>query len=184
MTTITPYLPTTSYLCRLYDGTDSTRPPLTSLTRTTLTDNHLLSIPINGGARTLRHNLSEQQLHALSISMHANWPSTHAKTIATLYHRYPYFDHYFPAMLQTYSNARQDMPLLSFTNRILNAVTPMMSRENLASFYRLQKENPTLYTQLRHQYSPLAPPDLSIIHAIFNLGPLLPFAILPSPAPQ
>lgn len=149
-----------------------------SLTRTLLDKEEMLTVPVEGGYRRLRRTLPEESLRRLRLSDHGNWRHTHAEALKALYGKAPYFSHYYPGIAAIYAEARGGDNFAAFTAALHGCLATLFSDAALEPFRRMRISNPTLFEALHRERKPLAPPQLSVLHAVFHLGPEAPFALL------
>ena len=132
-------------------------------------------MPVEGGYRRLRRTLTPQQLRALTLSDHADWPRTHLGAIRAAYGRAPYFAHYVPALERIYCAVRPGDSFSAFTCALHDV---LLGHFDPAPFRRMKTEAPTLFAALKAERMPKAPDTASILHACMELGPETPFALI------
>lgn len=172
--TVFPYLGSCGWYRRWLSG-EACQPQGHALTRLSLPGGQFLSVPVEGGYRRLRRTLTQQQLRALTLSDHADWPRTHLGAIRAAYGRAPYFAHYVPALERIYGAVRPGDSFSAFTCALHDV---LLGHFDPAPFRRMKTEAPTLFAALKAERMPKAPDTASILHACMELGPETPFALI------
>ena len=147
------------------------------LTRTVLDRDITLSVPVEGGYRAMRHTLPPQRLAMLRLSGHADWQRVHPQAIKSIYGKAPYFSHFFDEMEHIYATSPQGTPLHEFTLRMHRCLTGIFSIDILSRFMEMKENRPGLFHRLARERMEAAPADMSLLHALFYLGPELPFVL-------
>lgn len=160
------------------DGTAFPQTQGHALCRANMQGGQYLSIPTEGGYRRLRHTFDEDQLRDISISGHGGWMRVHPSSLRTIYGRTPFFAHYFPAMAQLYASVRQGDSLTLFTYAMHDSIAAMFTDDIIGQFIVMRHEKPELFAEMAIERSIYAADDISIVNAIFNLGPETLFPLL------
>lgn len=145
------------------------------INRALFTGSLTLTVPVAGGAAALKrlasaHDRQAQQLPALSISDHGNWPHRHLGSLEALYGRTPFFPHYYPPLAAIIASPP---PLLADLNDAIDSLIRAWLRLPLPSG---PFTSPVIAEARR--LSGVADPQLSMLHYLFHLGPEAIFLLL------
>lgn len=141
-----------------------------------------LSVPVEGGNRTLRnlygaHAASSGSLDNLRLSEHDNWRHRHIAAFEAAYHATPFFLHYAPPLIEAISSAETLGELLRGTAIPLQRVC---SPEIIAEMSALREVSPLLCESLCSERSTNVCYNYSVLDVIFHLGPETIFALWPT----
>lgn len=125
----------------------------------------LLSVPVEGGARTLRR----MPASPVRLSEHGAWRRRHRGALTAAYGRTPYFDHLAPRLEAVYSRPWE------YLHELCGAIDATVCRTlrwpeasaEIAAMLSPGKPVP----QRWRETSEAIRPDLSILDALFHLGP-------------
>ena len=143
---------------------------LNRCTIATLTSPRTLTIPVSGGSAMLKNC---KRLNEIEVSDHGDWRRVHWGAITTAYHRTPFFIHYAHLFEPVY--CLENPTLLQFCNNFHQAVSKALDTDRLLPFLPGLLEGKKLNDRVEmphyRQIHPLDDPGLSILDALFNLGP-------------
>lgn len=168
-----PYLGTCGWYRRWLAG-EAEQPQGHALTRATMSDGQILSVPVEGGNRRLRCTLTPSQLQRLTLSDHGAWSRVHLGAIRALYGRAPYFLHYIPALEEIYGGVRAGDSFHRFTAALHSLFVADIDAE---SFRHMRLHEPKLFAALRAERMVQMPDCATLLHAFMLLGPETPFAL-------
>lgn len=143
-------------------------------TRTPIAGGLLLSLPIAGGSGAVKRTPPESWL----LSGHGRWPHLHFEALRAAYGRTPYFAHLSPRLEPLYAAPPQEFR--EFVGRLEKEMLGFIQFE--ASWPRLMSlraSDPALYAALRGEKAAQADSDLSVLDALFRLGPEAIFLLAP-----
>lgn len=137
-----------------------------------------LSVPVAGGRAYLK---KERSAHPLLISGHGDWRRIHLGAISAQYGRTPYFRHYFPeieSIILLYGNPDASLHLLN--KSLHEAVCRMIFRtEDLHAVTEMREKRPDIFRAVATEISDKTDPSLSVVDALFRLGPDTIFSVIP-----
>lgn len=166
---MTPYLPSLEWWMQRHNGSAafSRRELMRCLIRSNQGDEPLrLSVPIAGGSSSIKRLNPEEWI----LSEHDRWNHRHIHALHTAYSRTPYFSHYFPALEEILLNPpRKASGLCLLTDRcIRHALHYDSLRQEMDEF---KKKHPKLVENTINDLRPRISEKLSIVDALFRLGP-------------
>lgn len=172
-----PYAPTALWVAARLQGRQITVKPR-DLARCRIFSKDtpmVLSIPIEGGASTLKRISAD----LIRLSDHGQWRRQHARAITTVYHRFPFFDFVADSLLPVYDNEFQNLE--EFNNAIVGVVSRCLHLEELSP--EIEKISPDseklyIYKETAKELSRQIYPGLSVLDALFRLGPDATFPLL------
>lgn len=136
----------------------------------TLTAPRRLTIPVSGGSAMLKRRPLPKDV---TISNHGDWQRVHWGAITTAYHRTPFFCHYAHLFEPVY--AMKNPTLQGFCTAYHNAVLMALKADELLPFLpRLFDKDFQANRMVIPDYRQIHPTHeagLSILDALFNLGP-------------
>lgn len=133
--------------------------------RTVIAEGRVLTVPIAGGSRMLRHPVADLQL-----SQHGRWQEVHLGAWRAAYGRSPYFQHLFPELETVYARHSQGS-LMEFNTAIDEIVTRWLDLpESFALLQQHRAENPDFFAEIGREHSTKINMGCSIFDALFRLG--------------
>lgn len=173
---VMPYLGSSRWY-RLWLSSDATQPLGHDLTRSCISPGRMLTVPVEGGYRLVRKCRSEADLQALTLSDHAGWQHVHLGALQALYAGTPYFYHYFPKIEAVIAKAYKGQPLADFTFELHRIIMAPIA-PSIHKLRELQMKDNALFLSLKRERMDYAPDNISVLNALFNLGPEMPFTLL------
>lgn len=129
----------------------------------------MLSVPLEGGMSRLK----KRDLADVALSDHGRWRAEHLGALTAIYGKTPYFPHLYPEIKEIYEN-EAIRTLCEMARAFHGVITRWLgvSQGLPEAFRQLHEDDPELFEGLREDLRGKADGDLSVIDAIFHLGPL------------
>ena len=137
----------------------------------------LLSVPVAGGASALKHGGN------LRISQHGRWQDVHLGALRAAYGRTPWFIQLYPEIDRIYSDCSEGN-MADFTAALHSVVLRWIGNEaTLRAAREMHRNENSRFEAIASELSKGIDPDLSILDALFRLGPDVIFLLLSSENP-
>lgn len=133
----------------------------------------LLSVPLEGGASTLRGYTGEVPL---MLSDHGDWRRTHPSAISTCYSKAPYYHHISDRILPIYRN--RELKCLEDFNAALHREIAALLSCNLSFSEVSPLVANGVIEERGNEILGFADPDISIIHWLMHHGQEAVFALI------
>ena len=134
------------------------------MARCAIASGQLLSVPIEGGAGTLRAGSDPP------LSQHGRWQEVHLGAWRACYGRMPWFQFLFPGMEAIYRDCSH-ASFSAFTIPLFELAQKWIGDENvILQARKLREENPDRFRALASEFGKNIDPRLSIFDALFRLG--------------
>lgn len=146
--------------------------------RTELRGGVTLRIPVEGGGKQLKHRSANPD--QIFLSNHGKWRHEHLAAMSAVYGKAPYYGYLFPLIKEVYGES-EGITLGEF-NRKLNAVMDRVLNIDRAkdSLLKMQEEYPERLAAISQRIKGKMDYSISIIDAVFRLGPEAVFGLIDS----
>lgn len=126
----------------------------------------VLSIPLEGGASSLKRLTPD----LIRLSEHGQWRRLHTRAITTTYRRFPFFDYVGDRIFPIYDIEFYNLE--EFNEAIALKICECLKLNELASTLEsMQPDQRQLYQATAKELMRLIHPELSVLDALFRLGP-------------
>lgn len=174
-----PYLGSLHWYAKLAEsiacGSDAPRPEERDINSCTISGEQKLTIPVEGGRHALR---SRALRNRAAISEHGRWRQVHLGAIKAAYGRTPYYSAYYPELERLILDS-SEKSLHSFNSRLHSFIMKsLMPEASLRSLIAMRGADPGFHRALRAERMAMTDIDLSILDAMFRLGPDTIFLLL------
>ncbi|MBD5208214.1 MAG: WbqC family protein [Bacteroidales bacterium] len=131
-----------------------------------------LSVPVAGGASALKRGGD------LQISQHGRWQDVHLGALRAVYGRTPWFIHLFPEIERIY-NCFSEGRMADFTGELHKLVLHWIGDEaTLNAAMEMHCNQPERFEAIASELSKGIDPELSVLDALFRLGPDVIFLLI------
>lgn len=144
--------------------------------RTELRGGLTLRIPVEGGGKQLKHRNANPD--RILLSNHGKWRHEHLAAMSAVYGKAPYFGYLFPLIQEVYENS-EGMTLGEFNRRLNGVMDRVLNREGTrGSLLKMQEEHPARLDAICRGVKGKIDYSISIIDAVFRLGPEAVFGLI------